>query len=97
MEEDIFTFKRFKVKHGKSPMKVGVDAVLLGAWAGEYAKSILDIGTGCGVISLLLAQRFPEARITGVDIDESSVEEASLNFKESDFNSRIQASQKKIP
>lgn len=70
-------------------MKVGVDAVLLGAWAGEKATRILDVGTGCGVISLMLAQRFPEALIDAIDIDESSVDEANLNFKNSPWSRRM--------
>ena len=89
MGSDIFRFKQFSVAHGKSSMKVGVDAVLLGAWAYDKKASeqcddrelkILDVGCGCGVISLILAQRFPEAKIIGVEIDEPSVDEARDNF-----------------
>ena len=97
MEDSMFTFKQFKVRHGKSSMKVGVDAVLLGAWAGESAREILDIGTGCGVVALILAQRFPDALIEGVDIDCQSIEEASINFKESPWSERLDAFKKAFP
>ena len=78
-------------------MKVGVDAVLLGSWAGESAGKILDVGTGCGIISLILAQRFPEAKIFAIDIDEPSVEEANENFKNSPWSERLSASNLKFP
>lgn len=97
MEEEVFKFKNFDVRHGKGSMKVGVDAVLLGSWAGMNPKSILDVGTGSGVISLILAQRFPEAEITGIDIDIPSIEEASLNFKESPWPERLRAELSSFP
>lgn len=74
-------------------MKVGTDGVLLGAWvnvSGEETR-ILDIGTGTGVIALMLAQRHPSARITGMDIDRDSVEEASANFANSRWSDRLDA------
>lgn len=97
MSENEFWFKKFKVAHGKSTMKVGVDAVILGAWAGETATKILDIGTGCGVIALILAQRFPEACIIGIDIDEESVKEANENFKDSPWDERLNALKIQFP
>ena len=55
-------------------MSVGTDGVLLGAWAeAPQATTILDIGTGSGVIALMLAQRFPHAAITGIDINELAI------------------------
>lgn len=73
-------------------MKIGVDAVILGAWADVgHAESILDVGTGCGVIALMCAQRNPDASIVGIDIDAPSVEEASENFCESKWASRLRA------
>ena len=77
--------------HGQSSMKIGVDAVLIGAWAGEKASRILDVGTGSGVISLLLAQRFPKANIEGIDIDVLSIEEAQENFNHSPWHDRLEA------
>jgi tRNA1Val (adenine37-N6)-methyltransferase len=72
-------------------MKVGTDAVVLGAWVniGE-AKTILDIGTGCGVIALMLAQRASGAKVDAVEIDNNSSEEAACNFKNSPFAERLQ-------
>lgn len=96
-KEEVFRFKKFEVHHGKSSMKVGVDAVLLGSWAGQYANQVLDVGTGCGVIALLLAQRFLNAHITAIDIDLPSVEEASLNFKKSIWRERLNARKLEFP
>ena len=70
-------------------MKVGTDGVLLGAWAiAENPKKILDIGTGTGLILLMLAQRFPQAKLTGIEIDENAFEEAKFNVSESIFKER---------
>ena len=71
-------------------MKVGTDAVLLGAWTPikENCKQILDIGCGCGVISLMLAQR-SSSRITGIDIDRSSIEESNENAGNSPWKNEI--------
>ena len=87
----LFRFKQFSVAHQNSSMKVGTDAVLLGAIAGvSRAKRILDVGTGCGVIALALAQR-TEAEIYAIDIDQDSVQEAMQNFKNSPWNDRVSA------
>ncbi|MCH5242572.1 MAG: methyltransferase [Muribaculaceae bacterium] len=85
----MFRFKHFDVSHSQSSMKVGVDAVLLGAWTRNYGRDIIDIGTGCGVISLMLAQRFPEAFIDAIDIDLPSVEESGVNFANSPWKDRL--------
>lgn len=95
---DIFRFKRFEMRNSASAQKVGTDGVLLGAWAPLPAAAdntteavrILDIGTGTGVIALMLAQRCPRAEITGLDIDQASAEEAALNFKESPWAGRLE-------
>lgn len=72
-------------------MKVGTDGVLLGAWANsENPQKILDIGTGTGLILLMLAQRFPEAKSTGIEIDENAFEEAKFNVSESIFKERCE-------
>lgn len=76
----IFQFKQFAVTHDKSTMKVGTDAMLLGAWSripGSCSKA-LDIGTGSGVVALMIAQRC-KAEIYGVDIHEASIEQAIDN------------------
>lgn len=86
-----FHLKPFSLCHHRSTMKVGTDSMLLGAWADiENIQSVLDIGTGCGIISLLLAAK-SNAKITAIDIDKDSIEEASENFKQSPFNIRMQA------
>lgn len=86
----VFRFKQFSVNHNRSTMKVGTDAVLLGAWTPivKDCKQILEIGCGCGVISLMLAQR-SLAIITGIDVDKSSVEEAIQNADNSSWAKRI--------
>lgn len=85
-----FRFKRFSVCHHRSSMKVGVDGVLIGCWAdASGASRILDVGCGCGVVSLIMAQRFPRAGIVGIDIDTPSVEEASANAAQSPWPDRI--------
>ena len=75
-------------------MKVGTDGVILGAWAFknvacEGLKTILDVGCGTGLLSLMMAQRFPDAFITGIDIDSDATEEAQANFKNSKWNHRL--------
>ncbi|RLD27560.1 MAG: tRNA (adenine-N(6)-)-methyltransferase [Bacteroidetes bacterium] len=84
MSSSIFRFKQFNVIQQNTAMKIGTDGVLLGAWA-DYSdpKSILDIGTGTGLIALMLSQRFDKSKVTAVEIDEVAAEEAKLNFKNS--------------
>lgn len=84
-----FAFKKFNIKQDKCAMKVGTDAVLLGAWVNPIdSKKILDIGTGTGIISLMLAQK-TKADITAIDIDKESTEQAITNVAESDFRDHI--------
>ncbi|NUM31087.1 MAG: methyltransferase [Bacteroidetes bacterium] len=87
-----FKFKQFAVKHSKSSMKVGTDAVLLGSWANfSNSLNLLEVGTGCGVISLIVAQREGKVNITAIDIDENSVIEAEENFKCSKWSNRLKS------
>lgn len=87
-----FKFKQFEVSHHRSSMKVGVDAVILGAWADiSQATTILDVGCGCGVISLMCAQRNPNAKIIGIDIHAESIEEARENYINSPWVDRVSA------
>jgi len=76
-------------------MKVGTDGTLLGAWAtlDHPDGRILDIGTGTGLIALMMAQRFPQAQVTAIDIDEGAVGQASDNVRQSPFAERIQVCQ----
>lgn len=85
----MFHFKEFDVSHALSSIKIGVDAVLIGAWADCTGDKILDVGTGCGIIGMMLAQRNGKARITCIDIDKNSIEEASLNFKNCRWKARL--------
>lgn len=86
----MFRFKQFSVDQTGCAMKINTDGVLLGALADfQEPISILDIGTGTGVIALMLAQRFPSARIDAVEIDESAATTAANNFKNSPFAGRL--------
>lgn len=90
MGNPYFRFKHFTVFHDRCAMKVGTDGVLLGAWCEvENKKRVLDVGTGCGLIALMLAQRSPNAQITGIDIDESAVGQAKENVASSPFSGRV--------
>lgn len=87
-----FEMKQFSVCHSKSAMRVGVDAVLVGAWgdvSGNQNCNILDAGCGCGLIALMCAQRNQHAVITGVEIDSPSAQEAALNFQNSPWENRL--------
>lgn len=90
MSSQEFVFKQFKVHQDKCAMKVGTDAVLLGAWVNtSSAKTILDIGTGTGIISLMLAQK-SEAQIDAIDIDNNAYLQARENISASKWKDRIQ-------
>ena len=86
--KDEFRFKQFSVKQDKCAMKVGTDGVLLGCWA-EGGQTVLDIGTGTGLIALMMAQRFPDAHVDALEIDSSAAKQAFENVAESPFESRI--------
>ena len=90
--EKVFRFKRFAVLNDRTAMKVGTDGVLLCAWCPvEGARHVLDVGTGCGVIALMVAQRNDTAIIDGIDIDHGAIEEAALNFQASPWADRLNA------
>ncbi len=76
-----FSFKQFNINQSEKVFRIGTDAVLLGALAGVFGKqNILEIGTGTGIISLMLAQRNSEANITAIDINPEAVGLARENF-----------------
>lgn len=84
-----FQFKQFKIIQEKSAMKVNTDGVLLGAWTNLVGvKTALDIGTGTGLIALMIAQRC-DAQITGVEIEKNAAEEAFENVQNSKWGNRI--------
>ncbi len=77
-----FQFKQFAIAQDRCSMKVGTDGVLLGAWSDTTdAVNILDIGTGTGLIAIMLAQRANIATIHAVEIDEEAAEQAAENMK----------------
>lgn len=93
MPNTSFAFKQFIIKQDKCAMKVGTDAVLLGAWVmPNGSKYVLDIGTGTGVITLMLAQK-TEAHIDAIDIDEDAVIQAKQNALGSNFKDQITVTQ----
>lgn len=88
-----FQFKQFSIQQSKTVFRVGTDGVLLGAMStSAHANNILEVGTGTGLISLMLAQRNPEAQITAIDINENAVQLASENFENSPFKNRLKVS-----
>jgi tRNA1Val (adenine37-N6)-methyltransferase len=87
---NIFRFKQFNVDQSGCAMKINTDGVLLGALAeADQPKTILDIGTGTGVIALMAAQRFSDARIDAVEIDPIAAQTAERNFTGSPFSERL--------
>ena len=91
MSSDKFTFKQFEVWHNKCGMKVGTDGVLLGAWIDtRECRSMLDIGTGTGLIALIAAQRNPNLSVTAIDIMPDAVAQARENVIRTPFADRIE-------
>lgn len=79
-----FHFKQFTIQQSNSALKVGTDAMLLGAFIDQKsAKSILDIGTGTGVLALMAKQKNPTALVTAIDIDDNSLIDCAHNFENS--------------
>ena len=111
MASACFRFKQFTVWHDRCAMKVGTDGVLLGAWCpvGEFRGSggqefrglggfikVLDVGTGSGLIALMLAQRIEGAQIMAIDIDAGAVEQAKYNFGVSPWADRLECHQQAL-
>lgn len=86
----MFRFKQFSVNDDRCAMKVGTDGVLLGAWAQipESAR-VLEVGTGCGLVALMLAQRFPEISLTAIEIDADAAGQARENVVLTPFSPRV--------
>ena len=91
MSNPYFKFKQFTIFHDKCAMKVGADGVTLGAWTDvAETENLLDVGTGSGLIALMLAQRC-NAQITMIDIDNECVTQAAENAEHSPWKDRISA------
>lgn len=84
-----FRFKQFTIRQEQTSQKVGTDGVLLGCWA-RGGRRILDIGTGTGLIALMMAQRFPRASVVGIDIEQDAASEARRNVADSPWADRIE-------
>ena len=98
-----FRFKQFEVYHDRCAMKVGMDGVTLGAWAELPALEdasearILDIGTGCGLIALMLAQKYPSAQIDAIEIDPEAAAQDYENVQASPWKHRVRVHQGSFP
>ncbi len=90
MATEGFQFQQFFVAHDRCGMKVGTDCILLGAWADvDSARRILDIGTGCGLLALMAAQRNHAAHIEAVECEFAASHQASENFRKSPWAARL--------
>ena len=91
MANSWFQFQQFRINQDRCAMKISTDAVMLGALADAISpREILDVGTGTGVIALMLAQRFPKANVQAVEIDSETASQALENFRSNTFSDRIQ-------
>lgn len=91
MSEQLFQFKQFSVYQDQCAMKVGTDGVLLGAWTSvaHNPYTILDIGAGTGILSLMMAQRSNAQQIEAIEIDDDAFEQCAENFENSPWNDRL--------
>ena len=89
----MFRCKQFNINDNGATMKIGNDAIMLGAIAQPslLPQHILDIGTGCGILALMMAQRFLIANITAIDIDWQTIQVAAANFENSPWSNRLYA------
>lgn len=88
-----FHFRHFSMMHHEATMKIGTDAILLGAFVQTPLSGyVLDVGTGSGILCMMIAQRCPDCIIGGIDIDQASVNQANFNFNTSQWRKRLSAS-----
>lgn len=86
----MFQFKQFNIDQSNAPFKVGTDGILLGAWCNiEHVENSLDIGTGTGIIGLMLAQR-TKKMVTAIEINEIAYLQAKLNIEHSKWNNKVE-------
>ena len=92
MKKPHFDFKQFRIRQDKTSMKVGTDGVLLGCMISchKNPKNILDIGTGTGLLALMMAQKFSDVKITGIDVDANACLQAKENSINSPWTNRIE-------
>ncbi len=94
MPREPFCFRQFAVRHEQCGQPVCTDSILLGAWATvEHATRALDVGTGCGLLALMLAQRNAGLKIKAIDISPAAADEAGANFSASPWPERLVAEQ----
>ena len=89
---DVFSWKGLKIYQADDVLKVGTDAILLGSWIEHiipFASSVLDAGTGTGILAMIAACYFPEANVHAVDIDEKAIALANLNVEQAGLETRI--------
>lgn len=92
-----FHFKQFTIQQDRCAMKVGTDGALLGAWANvDEVNSVLDIGTGTGLLALMIAQRAPQAAIHAIEINEAAFFQARDNFQASPWKDRLTISHESL-
>lgn len=88
-----FRLRHFGIVQSNTAMKVGTDGILLGAWVANLPiaqpHKILDVGTGTGILSLMMAQRYPEANILAIDIEAGAIDDATTNVRRSPYAERI--------
>lgn len=90
MANDYFSFKQFTIHQDRCAMKVGTDGVLLGVLAPTIDSGrILDIGTGTGLVGIMLSQRCPQAMVTGVELDANAAKQAEENATSTGWNIKI--------
>ncbi len=90
MPNSYFQFKQFRIDQESAAHKVGTDGVLIGAWASHTSPlNILDIGTGTGLIALMMAQRYQGSKVSAIDINKKSIEQAKTNVAASKFSNQI--------
>lgn len=98
MSNNYFKFKQFTVFQENVSMRVNTDGVLLGAWATVPATRVLDVGTGTGVIALMIAQRLLQSQyqIVAIDVDKPSIQQAQQNFQQSKWSKHLVVQHKSL-